>query len=134
MKNKIWLNLVLLLLTLNVYSQTFDELMTIGKEKYDKKDYKGAIISINKAIELNPKNSDAYFNRGNCKDDLGDKKGAIDDYSKAIELNPKLALAYMNRGNCKSDLGDKKGACIDLNKALDLGLYQAEKAIKDLCK
>ena len=86
MKNKIWLNLVLLLQKLNVYSQTFDELMTIGDEKYGKKDYKGAIISISKAIELNPKNSVSYMNRGVCKSDLGDKKGACIDLNKALDL------------------------------------------------
>ena len=37
----------------------------LGKQKYNKKDYQGAIADFDKAIELNPKYFDAYYNRGN---------------------------------------------------------------------
>ena len=40
---------------------------------------------LNKAIELNPNNANAYINRGNAKKKLQDYKGAIADYTKAIE-------------------------------------------------
>ena len=74
------------------------------------KDYNGAIIDFNKAIELNPKSVfsyyyiNAYHNRANSKYLLKDYKGAIIDFSKAIEHKPKFATAYYKRGICKINL------------------------------
>ena len=56
----------------------------LGVEKYDKKDYQGAIADYDKAIELNPKYADAYYKRGNAKHQLKQHKEAIADYDKAI--------------------------------------------------
>ena len=39
----------------------------LGEQKYNKKDYQGAIADYDKAIELNPKYARAYYNRGNSK-------------------------------------------------------------------
>ena len=39
----------------------------LGKQKYNKKDYQGAIADYDKAIELNPKDARAYNNRGKQK-------------------------------------------------------------------
>ena len=49
----------------------------LGVEKYDKKDYQGAIADYDKAIELNPKYADAYYKRGNAKHQLKQHKEAI---------------------------------------------------------
>ena len=73
----------------------------LGLEKYDKKDYQGAIADFDKAIEINPKYADAYNNRGNAKNQLKQYQEAIADYNKAIELNPKNVQAYNNRGLTK---------------------------------
>ena len=54
-----------------------------------KKITKEAIADFDKAIELNPKDARAYYNRGVVKDELKQYKEAIADYDKAIELNPK---------------------------------------------
>ena len=49
-------------------------------------------------MELNPKNTHTYVNRGGAYVKLGNHKHAIADYDKAIELNAEFALAYYNRG------------------------------------
>ena len=41
-----------------------------GNEKYQSGDYYGAISDYNKAIEINPRDADAYYNRGIAKDNL----------------------------------------------------------------
>ena len=56
-----------------------------------------------KAIELDPKDANAYYNRGLAKSELKQYKEAIADYDKAIELNPKDAAAYYNRGVGKKE-------------------------------
>ncbi|MGK7894284.1 MAG: tetratricopeptide repeat protein, partial [Xenococcus sp. (in: cyanobacteria)] len=61
-----------------------------GKDKYNHKNYQGAIADYTKAIEINPQYSDAYKNRGNARRKLGDHQGAIADYDQAIELNPEI--------------------------------------------
>ena len=43
-----------------------------GNDKADKGDHYGAIIDFTKAIEINPKDDDAFFNRGNSKSAIKD--------------------------------------------------------------
>ena len=61
---------------------------------------KCALESVNKAIELDPKSSDAYLSHGVGSYYLPPAFGggvdlAIKDFRKAIELNPKSADAYL---------------------------------------
>ena len=50
-----------------------------------------------KAIEIDPKNSIFYYNRGFAYYNLGQWENAIADYSKAIEIDPNNAKAYSDR-------------------------------------
>ncbi len=106
-----------------------------GIEKFDLRDYKGAIEEFTKAIELNDlKFPEAYFNRGVAKFKLEDYKGAVIDYAKAIENKPDYAKAYYNRGVAKIKLGEKESACLDLRKAEELGYVVANEYMKAFCK
>ena len=73
-----------------------------------------------KAIELDPKNAEAYYKRGNSKYRLGKDEEAIKDYDKAIELNPQYAEAYYYRGHAKflfgKILGEKEDAIEDYKR------------------
>lgn len=71
---------------------------------------------LNQVIELEPKNLDAYFQRGLAKNDLGDYHGAIVDYSKIIVEQPD-ADTYYNRGNSRYSIKDFSGAKEDYAKA-----------------
>ena len=79
----------------NIFYKSNFEMCAVRKEKtgnmYD------AIEEYSKAIEINPEDASAYYNRGNKKSDLKDYRGAIKDYSKAIEIDPENASAYYNR-------------------------------------
>jgi tetratricopeptide (TPR) repeat protein len=99
---------------------TAKELVERGIAKGKEGDYQGAIADYTKAIEIDPKDADAYIRRGNARYDLGDKPGAIADYTKAIEIDPKYAAVYFNRGNTRADLGDKPGAIADYSKAIEI--------------
>jgi len=78
------------------------------------------MADFNRAIELDPKQFKAYYNRGGAKAAAWDVNGALADYSRAIELNPKLAAAWASRGAAKVSKGDWDGALADFNQALEI--------------
>ena len=80
---------------------------------------KEKIELLNKVIDLEPNNLDAYFHRGLAKNDSGDYHGAIVDYSKIIVKEPD-ADTYFNRGNSRYNLEDFTGAKSDYARAVDL--------------
>jgi tetratricopeptide (TPR) repeat protein len=80
-------------------------------------DYKGAIEDLTKAIELSPKSSLAYNNRGLSKVKIKDLEGAVDDFTKAVELDPKNGAAYFNRGIAFVYKRKFKEAIIDFEQA-----------------
>jgi tetratricopeptide (TPR) repeat protein len=99
---------------------TADDFFNSAAAKKAAGDLDGAIADYNRAIQLNPKESAAYNNRGLAKEAKGDLNGAIADYSRAIQLTPKDVFAYNNRGNAKAGKGDFDGAIADYDRAIRL--------------
>ena len=64
-----------------------------------------AIEDLNKAIQISPQLTVAYYNRGTVYSDKGLYDKAIKDYTKVIEINPKYAEAYYDRGLAYDDKG-----------------------------
>ncbi len=62
----------------------------------DKGDEAGAQVQWEKALELEPRNADAYNNLAGRYSEIGPAKKAFEYYSRAIELNPAQALYYHN--------------------------------------
>jgi tetratricopeptide (TPR) repeat protein len=78
-----------------------------------------AIGSLNKAIQINPRYSVAYFTRAVVYAQLQQFQQSLIDYDRAIAINPQDANAYNNRGILKKDkLNDSQGALADYNKAI----------------
>lgn len=95
----------------------------LGLNEYDKGNYTNAIEYFTKAIEIDPKFVDAYYNRGTCyttedvffhhydklpsqtyieaglEDEEKAYQNAIRDFKKVLELDPNYALAYFGIGN-----------------------------------
>lgn len=111
---------LLLLAPLHAFAQSAEEAFKEGKMAYRQEQYAEAIKHYSKAIQLDPKYSKAYYNRGNVKCVLGDQIGAIQDLNKAIQLDPQDAHAYMIRGLVKAVSRDHTGAIQDYNKAIQL--------------
>jgi tetratricopeptide (TPR) repeat protein len=59
---------------------------------------KTAIRCFDKAIELSPRDTLAWNNKGVALDDLGRHKEAIECYDVVIEIDPKDADAWSNKG------------------------------------
>ena len=89
---------------------------------------------MSKAIELNPKNVNAWACRAEAKLKLEDYQGAIDDFTKAIELDTKNAIAWVNRGLAKANLEDYQSAIDDYSKALKLNPYDQFKKYIYQCR
>jgi len=86
---------------------------------------KCASDSVNRALELNPKSSDAYLSRGVGNYYLPSAFGggvelAIRDFREAIRLNPKSADAYLWLGIAARKAGRNEEARAALQKSLDL--------------
>lgn len=97
-----------------------------GKPNEANQMYKEAIDEYLKAIKLNPKFPESYYNMGSVKyNNLKDYQGAIPDFNKAIELNPNHITAYTNRGLTKQALKDYQGAMADFDKAIQMSPYFA---------
>jgi tetratricopeptide (TPR) repeat protein len=110
-----------MLSTQAAYAQSAQDWFDSGLDKAKSGNLKGAIADWTKAIEINPMNELAYYNRGKAKKLLDDYEGAISDYTKAIELNPDFYQVYTNRGIVLEIVGDLKGACKDWKKGEALG-------------
>jgi tetratricopeptide (TPR) repeat protein len=90
----------------------------VADNQHSSGDGTGVLTKYDRAIELNPNNPKAYFDRGLHREKLGDRQGAIKDYSEAIRLNPKDFDAYKYRGDSRHSLGDNQGAIKDYNEAI----------------
>jgi len=89
-----------------------------------------AMEAFTKAIELNPKVVEAYFNRGAAYFRLGNYRQAIRDYDRAIELDPKNAWAYLGRGTVYFSLGDYRQGLEDFKIAARLGSKTAQDVLR----
>ncbi|MDP4267705.1 MAG: tetratricopeptide repeat protein, partial [Bacteroidota bacterium] len=90
--------------------------------------------SLSQAIELNPKNKEAYKMRAETKFELGSFNDAVSDCSEAIKIDINYGAAYLLRGVSKSFINDKSGACKDINKAADLNTPNAAEMYEQMCK
>lgn len=82
--------------------------------------YNEALADYNKAIELDPKNSVAFNNRGYTFNVMEDYESAIVDFEEAISLEENFAYALNNRGFAKIKLGLKDEGLKDLEKSMNL--------------
>jgi tetratricopeptide (TPR) repeat protein len=83
-------------------------------------------------LGINPRNADAYNNRGLNRSALGDYKEAIADFDQALEIEPNHARAYLNRGYCRFQLDDNWGAIEDFDRALRIDPQAANVYLKQL--
>lgn len=128
------------------------ELYDSGVDKYNKKDYKGAIEYFNEALYLDSNNlSVAIYNqRGYALLQLGKYTEAINDFNYYIQNNPNEFYSRANRAWAFYNLGKYQQAIDDYSKALEINssdassyysrgnaysqLGQKQKAIKDYQK
>jgi tetratricopeptide (TPR) repeat protein len=118
--NRVFLVATFLFFAVNLLAQNPKELTQKGRELYEKREFMEALLNLNKALEIDPNYSNAYYLRGNIKDNFDDRHGAMKDYNTALEKNPKFADAFFARGNVKMKLQDYYGAINDYTAAISI--------------
>jgi tetratricopeptide (TPR) repeat protein len=76
------------------------------------------LTSLNAALQQNPRDIEAYMQRGVLQAKLDRQVPAIADYTEAIRLDPNHAIAYNNRAVAKLNLKDYWGAYLDYNQVV----------------
>ncbi len=93
-------------------------LKLIGEQRYDE-----AIKAFSTAIEIIPRDYQAYNYRGVAWALKGNYDKAIADYNKALEIRPRYAEAYNNRGFARTQHGDLRNALNDYARALEINPF-----------
>jgi DNA-binding helix-hairpin-helix protein with protein kinase domain len=117
-----------------------------GNAYYKVGDYEGAIENYNQALRLNPKDAQAYLNRGNARLEIAQHSGdpdrvykaAIADFSRSLVLKPNRGEAYLGRGMVRYEIAqysknpdrDYQLAIDDFNQALRLAPQVAKAYVK----
>ena len=86
---------------------------SFGERKFAVKDYAGAIVDFDKAIELNPAYDRAYYARGKVHSHLGDIESARGDVEKAQRLYHQGITNFDKYLQLKNDPEAAKGQTAD---------------------
>lgn len=112
-----WLALSLgALLTLaNAFATPADDLVKKGEAALAAKDVAGAMKAFDAALDADPKNAKAAYDRGRINLVLHKNTNAIADFTSAILSDPSLGVAYSARAEAKIIMKDEKGGFEDLD-------------------
>lgn len=91
---------------------------------------KEAIDDFDHALDLNPRLSYAWYDKGNIYYYAQDYETAINCYNRAIDIEPSLAPAFYNRGLSYLHKGNRQAAFNDLSKAGELGIVASYNILK----
>ena len=105
----------------------FQKMFARIKEKYQNieppkpnENYNQKLIDYTLAISQNPKDAEAYKNRGVVHKDLGELEKAIADLTRSISFNSQDAESYYNRGTVYQSQGKHEDAIADFSRAIEL--------------
>ena len=103
---------------IKLYPRHFNALHMAGIVAAQARRFDHAVELIGRALEVDPNNADAHFNRGNALRDIGQPAAAIVSFDKAIQLRADFADAHNNRGNALKDLVEFQAAVESYDKAI----------------
>ena len=92
----------------------------IGIEKFNEGKLEESISEFTKALEFNPDNTEAYFNRGIALAESGKIEEALQDYQTVLVLNPGSDKVHYNIGLINYNTGDFEEAFKHFSKAIEL--------------
>jgi predicted O-linked N-acetylglucosamine transferase (SPINDLY family) len=105
---------------LKIDSRNADSLNFLSVIEFEKGNHLAAIELIQKAIEINPNESNYYYNQGNFLIKLKQLDAAVESFNRSIYLKPDFAEGYSNRGNAQQELKQFQAAIASYDKAIEL--------------
>ena len=105
--------LVFAALTTPVWATPSQDAYNQGKKLLDQQNYKEALIYLNKAISLDPKDANAYYERALDYRMSGQNQKAIDDCTQVLKLDDRNSFAYHEVRGCAY------GALAQYHKVID---------------
>lgn len=108
------------LLTIIVSAQNGEAAYNLAKSLYEKKDYKGALKAINKAIATDSTKSNYFRELSDIQFKLALYNESYLSVEKAVSLSPGNAECYIDRGNLLLSFREYNAAIRDFNTALEL--------------
>jgi tetratricopeptide (TPR) repeat protein len=84
-----------------------------------------SLTSLDSTIQQNPRDLDAYLQRGRLNVKLARTLPALADFSEVIRLDPNNAVAFNDRATLKLDLKDYRGAYLDYSQVVRILPEQA---------
>jgi len=96
------------------------ELIQMGAELSQEKNYSNAILCYDKALEIDPNDSNVLVNKGDALINQGKYDEAGQCYDKALSQNPNSSMALYNMACLKSLQGETNESLILLEKAISL--------------
>lgn len=115
------LTILIVIISATSFGQEADNYLKSGIQKYNSKDFEGAIKDYSEAIKVDRNSKEGYFNRGICEWALQDFESAKKDFDKTIQLDPKFTEAYFDRAVILISQQEFTEALPDLDKAIELG-------------
>lgn len=91
-----------------------------GMEKIRNKDWEGALVDLDKALNLDNSLIEAIFYIGFAKSDLNFTEEAMVEFTKVLTINPKHLAALINMSYCLCRLNRDEEALIFMNKAIEI--------------
>lgn len=88
--------------------------------------YRKAIMSFEKAIEIDPKYAEAWYNKGVVLVELEKYNESVQAYDKAIEIDPKYADAWWERGFALYKIGKYNESFESIDKAIEINPNDAD--------
>jgi tetratricopeptide (TPR) repeat protein len=112
-------------IALSLYSNSIDlvspdEWFDLGYQQAIEGDVLGAIASFDKALEIEPDDAEAWYNRALALYNLGRIEEAATSFDKAVKLKPDDAEAWYSQGITLCDLGQFEEAVVSFDKALEI--------------
>lgn len=101
-------------------TDSYTDYINSGNKCYENENFNEAIAFHDKAIELEPTFSDAYFYKGNALHSLKQYEDAINCYDKSIKYDSTDYEAYANKGSSYNSLGKYEEALVCYERALNL--------------
>jgi tetratricopeptide (TPR) repeat protein len=92
-----------------------------------------ALVYLNRLVEVDPNNREAYISRGDMWGASGMWKNAASDYSMALDLDPFDGNLYCSKGIALLNQGMTEQACHDFRAALKLGNKKASEYYNRHC-